>query len=727
MTSRTSKPLASSVNQYLVELRPAVRLFIASLLVLFIELAAIRWVSAHVLYLGYFSNLALLGCFLGIGVGLFAARNDKLQLIYTFPLALIVLTAFVLLFNPQMVIDAPGEVYFTSNRAITQLPMWIVLPGVFVLLAFVHAGPAQEMGRLLRFGKPLNAYSINIAGSLAGITLFTLSSFLSLGAAVWFATAAALYLLLCRSRWHKILILVVFIPPIFCSVADIDATWSPYYRVEVFTEREADDKTPPLYRLSVNNVTHQFISHFREREEFYHFPYQVLKLYENEAPDILLIGAGVGTDTSVALAYGVGSVDAVEIDPVIASLGRQYNPTRPYEDPRVTVTVQDGRVFMKNSTKKYDAVLFGLPDSLGLVSPSASVRLESFLFTLESMADARNLLDEDGIFVLYNYYRHEWVVRRLTAMLALVFGEDPVVLMPPKEHMAAVLFAGPGAKHVPKEFGKEFGLQRLELTDADRAGPLPSDDWPFFYLKEPGIPLYYAAVLGIVALLTLLGLALVWPRGTSSVPGTHARWWRFLEGHWHLFFTGAAFMLLETASIIRASLLLGSTWTTNAFVFFFLLSLVLLANLLCIKFAFRRVWLWGLMLMASLATAFFIPLGDILALPGAARYILAGLLMLSPIFFANLLFARFFREEEDSADLGLAANIIGAMLGGILEYLSMLTGYRTLYIVAGILYLGALGYWYWRLKVKEGRPDRGVLIGASEKAKTGDGACPDVR
>lgn len=694
MTESSAASVAN--NPYLVDIKPSVRLFVASFLVLFLELAALRWVSAHVLYLGYFANLALLGAFLGISVGMFAARNERLNLITSFPIALVVLSAFVLLFNAEMVIDAPGAVYFTSSRTLVQLPMWVVLPGVFVLLAMTHAGPSQEMGRLLRVGKPLRAYSLNILGSLAGILLFYFCSLLSLGAAVWFAVAAILFVLVARTRWKLWMLIIAMLPAAFCAAVDVDAIWSPYYRIEVNTEREATETEPPLYRLSVNNITHQYISHPREREEFYEFPYQVLLRYLDTPPEILLIGGGVGTDTSFAMGYGVKSIDVVEIDPVIAAIGRELNPAKPYQDPRVNLTIQDGRVFMKNCEKKYDAVLFGLPDSLGLVSPSASVRLESFLFTLESFEDARKLLKDDGIFVLYNYYRHEWLVRRLAAMLETAFGEHPVVLMPPQESMAAVLFAGPGARHVPAKFGSEFGLRRLALTAEDRSQMLPTDNWPFFYLQAPGIPFYYLSILGAVLLLTLLGVALIWPRGENAPPGTPRRWWTFLGGHWHLFLTGAAFMLLETASIVRASLFLGATWTTNAYVIFFVLASVLLANLLCMKFQFQRVWLWGFLLLVSLALAFLVPLSAVLDWPGAVRYVAAGALMLSPVFFANILFARFFREEEGSADIGLAANMVGAMLGGTLEYLSMATGYHSLYLAAAVLYVGALGYWFWR-------------------------------
>ena len=100
---------------------------------------------------------------------------------------------------------------------------------------------------------------------------------------------------------------------------------------------------------------------------------------------VLIIGAGSGTDTALALAKGAKHVDAVEIDPELAQIGRDFHPEGVYKDPRVTVHVNDGRAFLNGSNEKYDLVVYALTDSLTLVSSTAGVRLESFLFTEESM------------------------------------------------------------------------------------------------------------------------------------------------------------------------------------------------------------------------------------------------------------------------------------------------------------------------------------------------------
>src|SRR3954466_4014347 len=118
----------------------------------------------------------------------------------------------------------------------------------------------------------------------------------------------------------------------------------------------------------------------------------------------LILGAGTGSDTATALAHDVQNITAVEIDPVIQKLGAELHPDHPYSDPRVRLVNNDGRVFLRHTKEKYDLIIFALPDSLTLTSSIANLRLESFLFTQDSLDAARGALAPDGILVLYNYY-----------------------------------------------------------------------------------------------------------------------------------------------------------------------------------------------------------------------------------------------------------------------------------------------------------------------------------
>ena len=62
-------------------MRTRIDLFVASVLVLFLELACIRWFPAHVLFLTFFTNVMLLASFLGISVGCLAARRRQNYLV----------------------------------------------------------------------------------------------------------------------------------------------------------------------------------------------------------------------------------------------------------------------------------------------------------------------------------------------------------------------------------------------------------------------------------------------------------------------------------------------------------------------------------------------------------------------------------------------------------------------------------------------------------------------
>ena len=102
--------------------------------------------------------------------------------------------------------------------------------------------------------------------------------------------------------------------------------------------------------------------------------------------NVLIVGAGNGSDVAQALAHNADHVDAVEIDPALMQIGIDQHPNHPYCDPRVSRFINDGRAFLRTTptSTKYDLVIFALPDSLTLVSSQSAIRLESFLFTEEA-------------------------------------------------------------------------------------------------------------------------------------------------------------------------------------------------------------------------------------------------------------------------------------------------------------------------------------------------------
>ena len=638
------------------------RVLLGSGLVLFLELVLIRWLGARVVHLSYFANFVLLGSFLGVGVGFLASRRKHSFALLSPPI-LLGLIAVVTYVPVQIDRRSDQIIYFTVIKP-SGPPSWVTLPLIFVAVAACVMGPAQLVGRSFRRLPPLEAYRLDLVGSLLGIATFSGLAFLGSPPVVWVVVLAALFIALVGMAR---VVTVSFIVLIALAVADLhpDVTWSPYYRI-VATNIPLEDGEVAI-DVNVNGVGHQVARSAAGRlrnEPLYRRPYERLG---GSAPGrVLIIGAGSGTDVAIALAKGAKHVDAVEIDPGILELGRQRHPDRPYDDPRVTAHIDDGRAFLERTDARFDLIIFALPDSLSIVNGSGAIRLESYLFTREALAAAREHLTERGGLAMYNYYRERWLVDRYVGTVAAAFGHEPCVDRIEAASGEAVITAAVREQD-----------QRCPRAEppASRVAPA-TDDRPFPYFKGGSIPSLYLLALSGILLVSLVAVRLV------------AGPFRAMRSYTDLFFMGAAFLLLETKSVTTFALLFGTTWVVNAIVF----AGVLLAVLLAVETT-RRVRTPSLPVLylgiaAALILAYVVPNASLLALPVLPRLFAAASLAFAPIFLANLAFAKRFSATED-APSAFGVNILGAMVGGCVEYLALVVGFRNLLIVAGLLYLAA--------------------------------------
>jgi len=666
---------------------PAVRLFLTSMAVLFFELLVIRWIPANVVYVGFFSNFLLIASFLGIGLGILLGRAPAR--LPQSPVTLILFGLVAVVLGKQLNIQVRGgdQIFFGLDLNHSADVNFLILPLLMVTVVALMTALALPLGGLLRSMPPLRAYGIDIAGSLTGIAAFGVMSAVGLEPTVWFAVGAVLLSLLALGRgltaWTSVSATAMTAVLLFVVGASGHDLWSPYYRITAYdangtqvTARPGESETPPKY-LFVSGIPHQQMDSAAAaagnnlQGQIYRW------MPDRKFGNVLIIGAGSGTDTALALQRGSSHIDAVEIDPVIARIGRQFHPDRPYSDARVAVHIDDGRAFLRRSADRYDLIVFALTDSLTLVTNTANVRLESFLYTKESFAAARDHLAAGGVFVMYNLYREPWLVAKLDQMAAEVFGSQPLLrLHGPAE---AVIASGPGVEAARGAGG--LGDQVDALPAIDGAQPTQAtDDWPFMYLRSPGIASYYLVALGILLAFAVVGVALAgratrMPLGRGFSP--------------HFFVLGIAFLLLETRSLVTFSLLFGTTWTVNALVFFAILLSVLVAIGISARFPLRRPAPLYVGLFVSLAVAWLLPPEQLLIDPPALRYVLAAAIAFAPIVFANLVFAHSFRDTA-MADMSFASNLLGAMVGGALEYVALLTGYRALLLVVGGLYVLAV-------------------------------------
>ena len=656
-------------------------LFLSSFLVLFLEVALIRWMPAYIRLLSYFSNFILLAAFLGCGIGCLLAGARR-NLFLGFPLLLLIVVAAVDVLRLEVAVPSATTIYFSSGTSdkVVAVESTMLLPLMFVVVALLFVTVAQRMARELeREGRPegpslqdhrrrgppsgrpaaLRAYAINLLGSLAGVGAFALMSWLQVPPVVWFAVAFAAavpFLFESRRSIAIVNILLLAVALLLVQRMERGSLWSPYYKITVSQDR--DDTV-----VEVNNIFHQSMAPVDRKEYFYQWPYTA---FGDTFDDVLILGAGSGTDVAAALRHGAKRVDAVEIDPVILRLGQERHPDRPYDDPRVTPIVDDARHFLATTTKQYDLVVFALIDSLTVQSSFSGVRLESYMFTEESFRAVRDHLTPRGLMVLYNYFREKWLVDRLANTVARVFGQEPHAHVHQERAFLAVMLAGPrlddasvaAALPLPPVHVNAYG----QPEEASPPQPLhrdasivpATDNWPFLYMRAPELPRHYLAALAVVLVVSALAVAAVMPWNAKAA-----------KGEWlHFVFLGAGFMLLETKSIVQFALLWGSTWSSASLAIASVLVMALAAALVASRVEIRRSGPIAAALIGLILLNYALPVGRVSFSSRASESIFYGVLVFSPVFFAGLLFSRSFRRSSSAAaDFG--ANLLGAMIGGV--------------------------------------------------------------
>jgi SAM-dependent methyltransferase len=649
------------------------RLVLLSFLMLFLELALIRWAGSNVVSLSYFSNFILLGSFLGIGLGFLRARQARNFFPWA-PVALVALVGFIAAFPVELRTSGAQLLFFGGRVTESGPPREVVLTVIFVLVATVMACIGEGVARTFKRFEALEAYKLDLIGSVLGILAFIALSFLGAPPLAWGSIVVAVFVVVYLPFPNRRLALLqgaalaglVLILGLESFAAN--TYWSPYYKIETHTDHSPATPDDPGYdrlAIDVNGAPHQ-VHAKASKNPLYNLVYDRAK--PRTLDDVLVIGAGGGNDVSIALAQGAKRVDAVEIDPKLYELGQSEHPDQVYSDPRVHKHIDDGRAFLERTDRKYDLVLFALPDSLTLVQGQSALRLESYLFTTEAIEAARDRLKPGGVFSMYNYYRHEWLVDRYANTLQQAFDEPPCVVSigPPSIGRIAVMVDSRAPESVTCQSNEVWGRQA--------SAPAPAtDDHPFPYLRDRNLPTFYIVTIALIALISLLAI--------RGVGGPIRPMLRFTD----LFFMGAAFLLLETKSVVQFALLFGTTWFVNALVFLGVLLSVLAAVALSRRVTFKRPARLYVLLLAALLLAWIVPPHLLLELGGVPRFFVAATLAFFPIFTANVVFTQRFKDTGDST-AAFGANLLGAMFGGLLEYSALIVGYRALLLVAAILY-----------------------------------------
>jgi len=677
------------------ERKQIVDLFLISVIGLLLELVVIRWIGSNIKVVSYFSNLVLISSFLGLSLGYLMGRTFP-SFRKLFPAVVLLFVMSVLYLHQFNLISVdPAEhfhIYTYKHLPVAKkINFFLIMTITFIINTLLFVPVGQITGRIFsRFDRPLLAYTVNISGNIAAVLIFAGLSFLWTSPLLWFALVFILFLpFLWEDRKLLLYGVTVFglaLIMISSPTQRVVEYWSPYYRVHIdpISAGSLPDKNIG-YVLKVDGERHQDSLDFQSPylaeswhrwwPDFYNLPYRF-----RQPKKLLILGAGSGNDTYFALKNGVEKITAVEIDPAIIRIGSDWHPHRPYLNrERVTVVNDDGRAFLNNSREKFDMVIFGVLDSHRLASYIAvGLRMDNYIYTKECFQAVRDHLTEDGVVVLQNG-GPLWLVARLYNSMKEAFGKEPDVyrLQAAPWPILNYVVSARGAPPPPRS-----PQNLVKLIDFEQFAPpygILKDDWPFLYLQGRAIPDSYIQVIFAIAAFSLAAvlLTLRFSSPARSVP--------FPCGV-HFFLMGMAFLLLETVTISQGALLFGCTWISTSAVILAVLVYILGANILVMNHKFINLPVCYLLLFLSLAFCFFMPVQHLLSLSFLPRVLAGAFLFGLPVLFAALIFAATFRTQE-TADIILGINLLGAVLGGLAQHVDLILGMKRMYLIAMSLYL----------------------------------------
>lgn len=397
----------------------------------------------------------------------------------------------------------------------------------------------------------------------------------------------------------------------------VDSRWSTFGRTDL-VRFEGDSSMMTLFidgAAGMNML--RFTGSFDDfSPNFTHAVHQfggiipLLNLDENQKDNALVIGPGGGRDILLALKAGFKKITAVEINPQVVAIGRDYREFNGgiFDDNNnVEVVIGEGRNFLRNSSERYDLITLFMPITKSSRGLNAFALSENYLFTKEAFTDYHRHLTDEGSLLIMAHGMSEMLKLLTTAIEALqaeglttqqamshlyILGSEMMPLfgmhknpLQPKEseflHAAAhrTIFNCqysyiPGVEQqliqpslsesidagipmmnpffINLASGK-FTLDRLERGSGYNLVPA-SDDSPFFSrygFNLPGVITFMSWIsMGVIALLFFLGTRI---RKQASGLNRRFTWWLAV------FFTsiGIGYIVLELSLFQKLVFYLG--------------------------------------------------------------------------------------------------------------------------------------------------------------------------
>ena len=691
--------------------RFAWELFLVSCLGLFAELVVSRWLASEIRVLAIVPNLALMASLLGLTLGCARGRSRG-RLFPWFP-GLFGILCLLLAYAEPLGLSSlrfPDQSMYlwSSGEALPALEAAKVLGalgGIVCLVVLVFTALGEKVGELFDAFPPLTAYTVSVAASLLGVLAFSVVAFLQWPPLLWVVVVAALGLWFFR---RPLMLAVLAVTVALVAAAPPAGLWSPYGRIDfgqllLRDEEGASAWVQVGYALDANRDSRQraldLSAGFRERHPGIsrHAVYRHADLVHNLpfrlAPatgSVLVVGAGLGNNVAAALRSGATRVDAVEIDPAVLKLGQRFHPEQPYARGQVRAVVADARAFLRQTETRYDLILFGFVDSLPIASWLSPSLQGHYWYTVEGMREAIGRLTPRGVLVFtLDGGAGDWIGERLYQTIREAWGQEPLALHSGQD-AGVLVVAGPGLDRAAAvrldgilPWSPRFpGMHRVRSA---------TDDWPFLSANPQDHPVARLVVLGLFLAVSGVLIRVTFRRRESGYD-------------WHMFFLGAAFALVVVKSVAQLSLLFGSTWLVESAAINGILLTILAANGAVAHSPGTGPAVGYGCLAASLLFSYAVGAGWLSGWPLHWQAVVGALATWLPLFFAGLVFANSFRRTRDASG-ALAANMFGALAGGVLEYVALALGLGSLTLLALALYglsWLTLAFRGWRLSLAGG-------------------------
>jgi Spermine/spermidine synthase domain len=668
---------------------------------LLLELVMIRWLASVFPVFAFFKNFTLLACFLGLGAGYAVSDRQPCAPAMVLPMLALFVGIVTLLrydlggasalftglpMSEQTAMHIWMDKFSLLALLQESVPLYLLLGMSFVLCACICYPVGQLCGKLLQTTDSLKAYGLNLAGSILGVLVLFVMSLCWLPPTIWFTAVAAVLLLFVLSRDSRMafgvasfcVLLTVLAWPVKTEVQRI---YSPYQLLERITRANGLTNIlsggayyQKVFDLSEANRGRETESE-RYARAYYEFPFNFKKKPERVA----IVGAGSGNDVAAALRMGASHVDAIEIDPAIAFTGKHVHPEHPYDDPRVTLHINDARNFFRTARQQYDLIIYGVLDSHTAISHASNLRVDSYVYTREGITEAFNLLKPDGVMSIAFALPNESLGFKLSHILQGTPGAGkPLavrVLYDSSSTTAFITRKGGGVAMPDTKAYEAIGFINVSdhFAQPYPEASIPTDDWPFFYMISRTYPMSY-----MIALCMVLLLSYMFVRKTIGFTDPIER------SYLPFFFLGAGFMLVETKAITELGLHLGGTWFVIAATIVMVLLMAFFANLMVQRKLVPPMGVAYVGLFASLLIGYLYASNHALLAFGTPAVALAAscVLLTLPLFFSGFVFSTLILKAEVNISTALAYNLMGALFGGLMEYNSMCFGFAFLYLLA---------------------------------------------